>query len=131
MWWLAVAGALADDVRLVLADPTEVASPRDACRAAVCRTLRDLVDGADHTLDLAFYGFRRQTALFEAVRRAKARGVRVRLVVDRTVDGANYYADTEAWVRTFGARSDLAVDRAEAARRRSWTGTPRCPRPEG
>ncbi len=131
MWWMALAGALADDVELVLADPTRTVAPRDACDARVCRSLVELVDGATTTLDLAFYGFRRQTALFEAAKRARDRGVRVRLVVDRTVDGANYYDDTEAWVQAFDGRDDLASDRAKARSQRRWTGRPRCPRPSG
>jgi len=131
MWWMALAIAAADDVTLILAEPTAVSAPRDACDQPVCRSLVSLVDSATQTLDLAFYGFRRQTALLEAVRRAEARGVRVRLVVDRTIDGANYYDDTETWVSAFSSRTDLEVDRAHARNQRKWTGKPRCTPPEG
>ena len=131
MLWMALATALADDVALILAEPTAVSAPRDACEQPVCRSLLDLIDGSTQTLDLAFYGFRRQTALLEAARRARDRGVAVRLVVDRTIDDRNYYDDTEAWVSAFHHRTDLEVDVTQAGRQRSWGGRPRCPRPEG
>ncbi|MEN0067706.1 MAG: phospholipase D-like domain-containing protein [Myxococcota bacterium] len=133
LWALALLArpALADDVELILADPTRAALPRDACEARVCTSLREVIDGATQTLDLAFYGFRQQTALFEAVTRAKKRGVRVRLVIDRTIDGSNYYTDSETWVNAFSTQTDLVVDRAQAKKQRPFTGRPKCPRPEG
>ena len=131
MWWMMLSVALADDVQLILADPTTSDSPRDACDQPVCVSLLELIDGSTRTLDLAFYGFRRQSALFAAAKRAQGRGVRVRLVVDRTLDGGTYYDDTEQWVRAFASRTDLAVDRAQARRQRQFFGNPRCPRPDG
>jgi phosphatidylserine/phosphatidylglycerophosphate/cardiolipin synthase-like enzyme len=130
MLWSSV--ALADDVELVLHDPTGRGAPADACDAPICASLLRLIEGARGSIGFAFYGFREQTALLEAMKAAEARGVEVRGVVDRDVTGATYYESTDAWIAALGPMgSDLEVDRATAAHQRTWVGRDRCPRPAG
>jgi len=119
-------------IRLLLNAPRGV-GPDTRCDTEVCRALVELIDRADKTLDFAVYGVRGQPAVVEALKRAQARGVLVRGVVDRDAEGANYYADTDAVVAQLGdVRDDGEVDRRRAeAAARARPYTPRCAPPAG
>jgi phosphatidylserine/phosphatidylglycerophosphate/cardiolipin synthase-like enzyme len=132
--WMSWGSAQADDLRLVLHDPGDQPAPADRCEAEHCTSLLALIEGAEETLDLAFYGFREQTALLEALEAARDRGVRVRGVVDMDVAGANHYTSTAKWMAELpGFRTDHAVDVASAASRAGRYAhlRDRCPRPPG
>lgn len=125
----------AEPLELILHDPTGRPGPSQACTARLCTSLLELLQRADRTIDFAFYGLRGQPAIIEALVQAQARGVRVRGVVDRTLDGGNLYADTEALVAALGTvHDDRATDQQTAARRAaepSFGGRCWLPRPEG
>lgn len=99
----------------------------------MCTSLEQRIREAERSLDFAFYGFREQPELLEALVEAQRRGVAIRGVVDREVDGTNAYADTDAWsVALGGLGDDRAVDLATRAARPSFVGAKeRCPRPAG
>jgi len=108
--------------------------PVDHCAADHCRALAELIDGATKTIDFAIYGMRNQTRVFEAIRAAKDRGVLVRGIVDRDMNGQNYYSSTETLVDLVGkVSSDLQADRklAHAADRVPFVREPKCNRPAG
>ena len=125
----------AGNIRLILNFPGPE-RPMDACEAEHCRALLELIDRAERTIDFAVYGMRDQTALLEALKRAKARGVDIRGVVDRDHEGANYYSSTEQWIEAIGktnVRSDQKVDE-EATRQAGREGSsyePKCNAPQG
>lgn len=93
-------------LQLILNDPSGRKAPYDRCDVELCRSLVELVDGAHDSIDFAIYGMRNQTAIFEALMRAKKRGVRIRGVVDRDADGKNYYSSTEKLVAALGTVRD-------------------------
>lgn len=128
---LGLSVAHADELSLLLHDPRDRPAPLDRCDVPLCASLLSLIEGAQDTLDLAFYGFRNQTALLQAVSAAQERGVRVRIVVDVDTGGDNYYSSTPLWRGAFEVRTDHAVDLQSAQDRRSYSGPDRCPRPEG
>ena len=123
-------------LRLFFNDPLALPRPVDRCAVATCRQLVKIIDGAQRSIEFAVYGMRNQTAILNAVLRAKRRGVVVRGVVDRDAKGRNYYADTDAWVTALGSVRD---DKASELRLNAKRGTPggesdaapRCPRPPG
>lgn len=122
----------AGSIRLLLNAP-QGEGPQQGCHAEVCTSLLQMVDRADKTIDFAVYGLRGQPQVLEGLRRAQARGVLVRGVVDRDAQGANYYDDTEALVELVGhVRDDHEVDRrrAKEAAREHYP-EPRCERPAG
>jgi phosphatidylserine/phosphatidylglycerophosphate/cardiolipin synthase-like enzyme len=122
-------------IRLIL-NPPGPERPMDNCDAEHCRALLELVDRAERSIDFAVYGMRNQTALLDAIKRAKARGVAIRGVVDRDHEGQNYYASTEQWIEAIGAtrvKDDQRVDEA-ATRQALKEGSsyePKCNAPEG
>jgi phosphatidylserine/phosphatidylglycerophosphate/cardiolipin synthase-like enzyme len=98
-------------VRLLLHEPAGRACPSEGCDLPFCSSLLELIERSEKTIDFAIYGLRGQPAILEALIAAQARGVAVRGIVDRTVDGKNYYGDTEDLVKKLGTvRDDLAVD---------------------
>ncbi|MEM6989893.1 MAG: phospholipase D-like domain-containing protein [Myxococcota bacterium] len=121
------------NVKLILNVPGGEA-PTDSCDAEVCTALVRLLDDAERSIDFAVYGMRNQSTILEALKRAKARGVDVRGVVDRDAEGKNYYSSTEQWIEALGAIHD---DRKEDVGRQKdkdkggSTYEPKCPRPEG
>ncbi len=122
--------ARAGTVELVLNDPRQRAAPADTCDVRACTSLLQAIDGATRSIDIALYGMRNQTALLTALVRARARGVRVRAVVDRDVEGHNYYSSTAALVAAVGdVADDWEVDRAH--RRPMEDPAYRCERPSG
>ena len=108
----------APSIDLLLHDPTGRNAPSKGCDVALCTRLVSLLDGATTSIDFALYGLRGQPAIFEALTRAKARGVAVRGIIDRSLDGTNYYGDSEALVAALGTvRDDLTADRVTADRK--------------
>lgn len=82
-----------------------------SCDVELCTTLLELINRAETSIDFAIYGIRGQPQIFNALIAAKERGVEVRGVVDRTLDGRNYYTDTDALARRLGTvRDDWEAD---------------------
>ena len=130
--WLFLTAANAGSVELVLHDPLMRAASADSCDVRLCTTLLQAIDSAQQSIDLAIYGMRNQTALLTALLRAKNRGVRVRLVVDRDVSGQNYYSSTEALVRMVGEVSDdEEADRIRSRAAGFDDVVNKCDRPDG
>lgn len=126
------------DIRLVMFEPSTRPSPSDRCEVELCTSLLALIEGAETSVDFAVYGMRNQPQLLAALQAAKARGVRVRGVVDRDVEGDNYYSSTETMVAALhDVRDDRKVDqeleRAQKAsdRANKFEADPACERPEG
>lgn len=133
VWLLAsLSAAFADDVELILHDPRTRAAPTDACDIKLCSSLHGLIMNAKTSIDFAFYGFRNQTALFEALAAARDRGVKIRGVVDMDVANVNYYDSTAQWMEAFpDVVTDHKVDLVTKTQQRSFSSKYTCPRPAG
>ncbi|MCA9545813.1 MAG: DUF1669 domain-containing protein, partial [Myxococcales bacterium] len=124
-------------LRLILNDPSGRKAPYDRCDVELCRSIVGLIDGSKKTIDFALYGMRNQSQIFDALMRARKRGVRIRGIVDRTLDGKNYYSSTEKLVAALGTVRDDLESEKRAAREQTdkmdpFAGhKPLCPRPVG
>lgn len=126
------------NVALVLYAPTGQPTPVDRCEVELCTSLLELIEGAQTSIDFAIYGMRNQTQILAALEAAKARGVRLRGVVDRDVDGDNYYSSTNTMAAALGdVRDDRKVDQAlereqrASDRGKKFESEPSCERPPG
>ena len=90
------------EIQLLLQDPLEFDSPADRCSPMLCQPLVRLIDGAEARIDAAMYGSRDQSAILDALLRAKARGVTIRAYVDRDEHGHNIYHSTDDWAERIG-----------------------------
>ena len=131
----AVAPTIADPegkLELLLYQPGDRPAPTDRCDVPLCSSLLGLIEGAQTSIDFAIYGMRNQSQVMAALAAAKARGVKVRGVVDRDREGKNYYSSTDAMVEALGdvhsdQQSDLRLAKQRA--RKDIGGEPRCDRP--
>jgi phosphatidylserine/phosphatidylglycerophosphate/cardiolipin synthase-like enzyme len=94
-----------------------------------------MIEGAKSSIDFAIYGLRGQPEVLEALQRAEKRGVQVRGVVDKDLEGKSYYSDTPLLEKKLSnVRSDHAYDQ-ETARilsgRRNSGNSRDCSRPFG
>jgi phosphatidylserine/phosphatidylglycerophosphate/cardiolipin synthase-like enzyme len=119
-------------VQLILHDPTVKTAPTDKCDSLGCKSLKSLIDSAKSSIDIAVYGTRKQTDLLESIKKAKARGVKVRVVMNKDSSGKNYYSDSMLWANSIGNvvydyESELRLNEIE----NPFYKQPKCPRPKG
>lgn len=129
---LAPAAFAGPSVDLVINQPR--APLKDQCVTEHCKAALGLIDGAQETLDIAIYGMRNQTALYDAILAARARGVAVRVVVDKDIENVNYYSGTPKLEEALGAavHDDFDTDkRTQATRKPFDPRNARCESPEG
>ena len=130
--WISLAHA--GSVELILNDPVGRTRPADTCDVRLCTSLVERIDAAEHQIDLAIYGLRDQTAVLTALARAKERGVRIRAVVDRDVNGDNYYSSTPDLVALLGEAvhdDELTDRRTQREKRRQGDVQHLCDQPMG
>ena len=125
-------------IRLILNNPEQRAAPVDRCEVDLCTSLLALIEGAQTSIDFAIYGMRNQNQILGALEAAKARGVEIRGIVDRDVEGDNYYSSTNTMAARLGKiRDDQKVDQelerefARDERAMKFEAEPACDRPEG
>jgi phosphatidylserine/phosphatidylglycerophosphate/cardiolipin synthase-like enzyme len=125
--------AHADSLELILNDPAGRPAPADSCDVRLCTSMIELIDKAQKRVDFAFYGLRGQTAILDALKRARKRGVVVRGVVDKDVHDENYYHDTDQLMALADPMvTDYKVDFASSQSRKDFRGSSfQCLRPEG
>jgi phosphatidylserine/phosphatidylglycerophosphate/cardiolipin synthase-like enzyme len=132
------AGDPGGSIRLLLHEPGDRKGPSEACEIELCTSLLNLIENAQTSIDFAVYGMRGQPKLLAALEAAKARGVKIRGVVDRDVAGKNYYSGTDAMVQALGnirddRKADIELEREHkrSERANKFASEPGCERPEG
>ncbi len=91
--------------------------PQARCVPTICVALKNIIDEATHSIDFAMYGMHRQPQLLSALLGAQRRGVRVRGIVDRQLNGKYYYRDTPMWKRALhNVRDDYQTDQRQDKR---------------
>ena len=125
-------------IALYLNDPSGRPAPTEQCDVELCTSLLQLIEGAQTSIDFAVYGMRNQKVLLAALADAKARGVKIRGVVDRDTEGDNYYSGTDEMIALIGdVHDDKKVDQElerefrKSERSQKFEAEPECTRPEG
>ena len=119
-------------VQLILHDPTVKKVPTDKCDSLGCKSLKSLIDSSKNSIDIAVYGTRKQTDLLNSLKKAKDRGVKIRIVMNKDSSGKNYYSDSLLWANTLGNviydyESELRLNEKE----KPFYKEPKCKRPKG
>lgn len=79
-----------------ITDFTKTLKPTNSCSVSACKRLLNAIDNSESSIDLALYGYREIPEITSALKRANARGVRIRYVYDSLYDTSrNYYPDNE------------------------------------
>ena len=83
-----------DNLQIHLNSPIDRTGPKEECTDKICTSLLDLIENAQSSIDFAVYGLRGQPQILNALIEAETRGVSIRGIIDKTVDGKSYYTDT-------------------------------------
>ncbi|MFI3300453.1 MAG: phospholipase D-like domain-containing protein [Candidatus Gastranaerophilales bacterium] len=83
-----------EKILLFFVDPVNKKHPENKCENDACVSLVALIDNAQTSIDFAIYGIAGQDEVFNAILRAKSRGVNVRGVTDKNSKNRNPYPDT-------------------------------------
>ena len=76
-------------------DLNSIFSPNNSCSTEACLSLKNLIDSSKESIDFALYGFNNQPLIYEALKNAKKRGVKIRWVSNYDQNDDKYYPDIE------------------------------------
>lgn len=69
--------------------------PNNFCLTQACATLKQEIDSAKSTIDFAIYGFNNQPQIYQALKNAKNRGVKIRFVTNEDNSNDKYYPEID------------------------------------
>ena len=126
----------AEGIDLLLNSPINKSGPARDCESNICKALLASILEADETIDFAIYGIRGQPLILNALEDALKRGVRIRGVIDKDIEGKSYYSDTwKLGIKFQNIRSDYLNDNKtlQILKKRKWASNKqrKCERPEG
>ena len=75
-------------------DLNKIMTPSYKCNTSACLALKKEIDGAKYSIDFAIYGIENQSEIFNALVKAKNRGVKIRWVTDFNKKDGSIYKDT-------------------------------------
>lgn len=81
-------------IRLILTDYTKILKPDRKCTSDVCKALLNEINNSNQTIDIAIYGWDMIPDLYNALAAAHNRGVKIRIVFDRSYNNDDYYKET-------------------------------------
>ena len=80
-------------IKMFLTDLSVTLKPDRTCSSVVCKELVNQINNAKSTIDIALYGYDNVPDVFNALKNAKQRGVKIRIVYD--ISNNSYYPDTK------------------------------------
>ena len=83
-----------DRLQIHLNSPIDRQKPSSDCLDEICTSLLSMIKNSKSSIDFSIYGLRGQLSILEALKDAEKRGVTVRGVIDKDVNGNSYYSDT-------------------------------------
>lgn len=96
-----IARAKSGEIELYLIDPNDYKKPSHRARTAASQAIIKNINFAKKSIDIALYGIEGQEEIFQALINAKARGVKIRAVVDSHPDKADVYSETSRIAKLF------------------------------
>ena len=121
-----------DNIRLITNSPINNNGPSESCSTEICTSLLQLINNANKTIDFAIYGLRGQNEILQALINAEKKGVILRGITDKTLEGKSYYTDTHLLAEKLkNVHDDHKVDikRAEYLEGITYNESQQCERP--
>ena len=87
------------NIKIIVSDLTTKIKPDRKCSSDICRELLSNINNAKSTIDMAIYGYSSTPAIEDAIKKAKSRGVKIRLVYDTDKNRSNIYPDTFGFIK--------------------------------
>lgn len=69
-------------IKMYLTDLTETLKPDNKCNSQICHEFLNQINNSKKSIDIALYGWDNTPAIYNALIKAKARGVKIRIVYD-------------------------------------------------
>lgn len=90
------------NIKMYLTDLTLTLKPDNKCKSLVCQELLGLINSAENSIDIALYGWGQVPDMYNALLKAKQRGVKIRIAYD--ISKNNYYPDTKMLLQLSGEK---------------------------
>lgn len=94
-------------IEIYFNSPSKYTQPSRRTTSDIGLALIDTIDRSKESIDFAIYGMRNQLEVYQALLRAKQRGVKIRAIVDMNVDGKSAFKDTN---KLFGLIDNIKTD---------------------
>lgn len=93
-------------IELFIQNPYLYKKPTDNCNTKICKRLVEEINNSKESIDIAIYGLGEQSEIFNALKNAKQRGVRIRSVVDYSKKMDEVYTNTKNFIQEFSSTTD-------------------------
>lgn len=80
------------NIKMYLTDLTLTLKPDNKCKSLACQELLNLINSTESSIDIALYGWGQVPQIYDALLKAKKRGVKIRIAYD--LSNNNYYPET-------------------------------------
>ena len=90
-------------IRMYLTDMTTTLIPNNTCNTEVCHEVLNQINKSNSSIDIALYGWDDNPAIYNALVRAKSRGVKIRIVYDSSTK--SYYPNLVDFVKLANEKS--------------------------
>lgn len=96
--------------KLILTDFTTILKPDKNCTHQVCKEFVSLINSSNKSIDIALYGWSDIDKVNKALTNAQKRGVKIRIVYDTATNKANYYPETESFIKRYETTRSDKID---------------------
>ena len=86
------------NIKIIVSDLTTKLKPDRNCSSDICKEILTNINNSKMSIDMAIYGYSSTPAIEQAIKDAKNRGVKIRLVYDVGAKNQNIYPDTFKFV---------------------------------
>ena len=87
------------NIKIIVSDLTTKLKPDRKCSSDICKEILSNINTSKSTIDMAIYGYSSTPELEKAIEKARARGVKIRLIYDIDKNGKNIYPDTFGFLK--------------------------------
>ena len=94
------------DFELYFTNPLIYKKPDNTCSNEICKRLVKEINSAKESVDIALYGIGDIPEIFNSLKNAKEKGIKIRAVVDYSKKMDELYPKTKSFINEFGAHSD-------------------------
>ena len=101
--------------KIIISDFTQKLKPDRNCSTEMCKEILNNINFAKTSIDFAIYGYSSVPSIENAIKNAKARGVKIRLVYDMDSTGGNIYPNTNELVKLVGNVKNDALSKEKSA----------------
>lgn len=101
--------------KIIISDFTQRLKPDRNCSTEMCKEILSNINSAKTSIDFAIYGYSSVPSIENAIKNAKARGVKIRLVYDIDATDSNIYPNTNDLVKLVANTKNDSLSKEKSA----------------